>query len=227
MTGGAARFCAFVLALLCSAPALAARIIDPSSARAAISTPAVTARDASLAALASEGRATELAARLELIAHDGSLVDVAQEWLLDRGLHALARMTPSPAALATVRRLALRSPAVFTRVDPDHGDRGTPLYDAGATARFVLRSWERNAARTAAAIAGLHDHAEVTAFAKTWPKGPKAYPHLAGAATLQRYVGTDGIPAAEPVHVAPKGRRSKAPGKRKVGKGKAGRPARR
>jgi hypothetical protein len=151
MTGGAARFCAFALALLCSAPALAARIVDPSSARAATTTPAITARDASLAALASEGRATELAARLELIAHDGSLVDVAQEWLLDRGLHALARMTPSPAALVAVRRLALRSPVVFTRVDPDHGDRATPLYDAGATARFVLRSWERGAARAAAA----------------------------------------------------------------------------
>ena len=151
MTGGAARFCALALALLCSAPALAARIVDPASARAAISTPAVSARDAGLATLASEGRATELAARLELIARDGSLPDVAQEWLLDRGLHALARMTPSPAARATVRRLALRSPTVFTRVDPDHGDRATPLYDAGATARFVLRSWERSAARTAAA----------------------------------------------------------------------------
>ncbi len=72
-----------------------------------------------------------------------------------------------------------------------------------------------------------HDHAEVTAFAKTWPRGPKAYPHLAAGATLQRYVGTDGIPAAEPVHVAPKAKRSKAAGKRKAGKRKAGRSARR
>ena len=46
-----------------------------------------------------------------------------------------------------------------------------------------------------------HDHAEVTAFARTWPKGPTAYPHLAAGATLQRYAGTDGIPAAEPVLV--------------------------
>jgi hypothetical protein len=51
----------------------------------------------------------------------------------------------------TVSRLALRRPSVFTRADPDHGDRATPLYDAGATARFVLRSWERRAARAAAA----------------------------------------------------------------------------
>lgn len=48
-----------------------------------------------------------------------------------------------------------------------------------------------------------HDHAEVAAFARTWAKGAKAYPHLAAGATLQRYVGTEGIPAAEPIVVAP------------------------
>lgn len=63
-----------------------------------------------------------------------------------------------------------------------------------------------------------HDHAEVAAFARTWPKGPKAYPHLAAGATLQRYVGTDGIPAAEPIVVAPAAKRSKAPAKRKTGR---------
>jgi hypothetical protein len=47
------------------------------------------------------------------------------------------------------------------------------------------------------------DHAEVAAFARTWPKGATAYPHVAAGATLQRYVGTDGIPAAEPVVIAP------------------------
>lgn len=47
------------------------------------------------------------------------------------------------------------------------------------------------------------DHAEVAAFAKTWPKGAAAYPHLAAAATLQRYVGTEGIPAAKPILIAP------------------------
>lgn len=63
-----------------------------------------------------------------------------------------------------------------------------------------------------------HDHAEVAAFAKTWPKGSQAYPHLAAGATLQRYVGTDGIPAAEPILVAPTAKRSKAPVKRKAGR---------
>ncbi|NKE46202.1 hypothetical protein HB662_15555 [Roseomonas frigidaquae] len=77
-----------------------------------------------------------------------------------------------------------------------------------------------------------HDHAEVSAFARTWPKGPEAYPHLAAVATLQRYVGTEGIPAAEPIIVTPKAerhrmavkpsktgaKRSKAPAKRKAGR---------
>jgi hypothetical protein len=151
MAGGTARLCALALALLCSAPVLAAGVVDPASARAAISTPATAARAAELASLEAEGRPSDLAARLELIARDITLGEVAREWLLDRGLHALARMTPSPAARVTVSRLALRQAAVFTRVDPDHRDRATPLYDAGATARFVMRSWERSAARAAAA----------------------------------------------------------------------------
>jgi len=77
-----------------------------------------------------------------------------------------------------------------------------------------------------------HDQAEVAAFAKTWPKGSAAYPHLAADATLQRYAGTEGIPAAEPVPPAPaairpqvaaKGlkpsaKRPKPPSKRKSGR---------
>jgi hypothetical protein len=150
MTGGTVGIGALALALCASTPAFGAHVVDPASARQAISTPAVTTRDAGLAALAAEGRATELASRLELIAHDATLSDVAQEWLLDRGLHALARIEPSPAARATVTRLSSRAPTVYTRADPDHGERATPLYDAGATARFVLRSWERHAARATA-----------------------------------------------------------------------------
>ena len=59
-----------------------------------------------------------------------------------------------------------------------------------------------------------HDHAEVTAFAKTWPTGPDAYPHLAAEATLQRYVGTEGIPAAEPILLGPPPKRSALAAKR-------------
>jgi hypothetical protein len=62
-----------------------------------------------------------------------------------------------------------------------------------------------------------HDHAEVAAFARTWPKGAQAYPHLAAGATLQRYVGTDGIPSAEPILITRPAKRSKVPAKRKAG----------
>lgn len=152
MRGRIARAFGFAVALGLSADlASAARVVDPASARSAVSTPLVAAQDGELAALAASGRATELAARLERIAHDATLVDVAQEWLLDRGLHALARNAPTPAARAAVVRLASRPPLVYARIDPDHGDRATPLYDAGATARFVLRHWDRVAARDATA----------------------------------------------------------------------------
>jgi hypothetical protein len=151
MTGGITRYFALACALgLASLPALAEHVVDPASARQAIENPVAAARDAELSALAAGGRATELAARLELIAHDATLTDVAQEWLLDRGLHALVRIAPTREARATVARLVSRVPVVYARVDPDHGNRATPLYDAGATARFVLRSWERNDARATA-----------------------------------------------------------------------------
>ncbi len=148
MTGGNARIFALALALSLGGPAShAARVVDPASAREAIANPAVMALDAELAALAAGNRATELAARLEVIAHGRTLTDVAQEWLLDRGLHALARIAPTREARATIARLATRRPTVYTRVDRDHSERATPLYDAGATARFVLRNWDRSAAR--------------------------------------------------------------------------------
>ena len=89
MTGGNVRI--IVLALVLSPggqAAHAASVVDPASARQAIANPAVMALDAELAALAAGNRATELAARLEVIAHDRTLTAVAQEWLLDRGLHA-------------------------------------------------------------------------------------------------------------------------------------------
>lgn len=58
-----------------------------------------------------------------------------------------------------------------------------------------------------------YDQAEVAAFAGTWPKGRDSYPHLAAGATLQRYVGREGIPAAEPVAVPAMPKRSEVPAK--------------
>lgn len=152
MTGGIAGLLAFALAFGLAGSALAAaRIVDPAAARLAVENPAVLTRDAELAALATSGRADTLAARLEFTAVDPTLGDVAREWLLDRGLHRLAALRPSPAARAAVDRLAARRPTVYARIDPDHGDRAAPLYDVGATARFVRRSWSRADARATAA----------------------------------------------------------------------------
>jgi hypothetical protein len=73
-----------------------------------------------------------------------------------------------------------------------------------------------------------HDHAEVAAFAKTWPKGPEAYPHLAAEATLQRYVGREGMPAAEPIVVTPPAKRPRVAAKpAKVGVKRSKAPAKR
>jgi hypothetical protein len=55
------------------------------------------------------------------------------------------------------------------------------------------------------------DQAEVADFARRWAGGAGTYPHLAAAATLQRYAGAGGMPAAEPLPAAPK--RPKPPAK--------------
>ncbi|MBP0465422.1 hypothetical protein J5Y09_15960 [Roseomonas sp. PWR1] len=61
-----------------------------------------------------------------------------------------------------------------------------------------------------------YDNAEIAAFARTWPKGPKAYPHLAAGATLQRYAGKEGIPAPHDKAAATTSKRPKASAQRKA-----------
>lgn len=167
MTGGTGRAFALALALCIAGAARAApQVVDAGATRRALDNPAVLARDAELSAFAGGGRADELAARLDVIAFDATLDDVAREWLIDRGLHRLGRLPPTPAARATVARLAGRKPVVYARIDPDHGDRATPLYDAGATARFVLREWNRRHARAEAeALLAAGDPAAVERYA--------------------------------------------------------------
>jgi hypothetical protein len=88
------------------------------------------------------------------------------------------------ARTARGRRRARNRPKASRRKDrPQAGERDDRLRAAKATATLV---------RTIRRM----DHAEVAAFAKRWPAGAKSYPHLAAGATIQRYAGTDGIPAA-------------------------------
>ncbi|ONG53968.1 hypothetical protein BKE38_11260 [Pseudoroseomonas deserti] len=61
-----------------------------------------------------------------------------------------------------------------------------------------------------------HDQAEVAAFARTWPDGPQAYPHLAAGATLQRYAGAEGMPEARPLRLAPPEKKSEKKPDRKA-----------
>lgn len=63
----------------------------------------------------------------------------------------------------------------------------------------------RQGLRPAAVVATLvqairrHDQAELAAFARSWPAGATAYPHVAAEATQQRYAGPEGMPAPEPL----------------------------
>ncbi|WP_419897798.1 hypothetical protein [Roseomonas sp. USHLN139] len=63
-----------------------------------------------------------------------------------------------------------------------------------------------------------HDQAEVASFARTWPAGSEAYPHLAAGATLQRYAGPEGIPEAKPLRLAPPETERETKRERKAGK---------
>lgn len=83
---------------------------------------------------------------------------------------------------------------------------------------LLRREGLRPAQAAAALVQAIRrmDHAEVAAFARRWPKGAEAYPHLAAGATLQRYAGRKGIPAARPVALAPPAKRKKASAKRKA-----------
>ncbi|MFZ2508230.1 MAG: hypothetical protein WAW79_07145 [Steroidobacteraceae bacterium] len=150
-----------VMALLALCPALsstaAAQVTNLAAARRAIEEPRIVALETDLSATAQSGATDALARLLQTIAADPQMEPAAREWLLDRGLHGLAQLPPTAAARAAVLRLALRAPSVFVRADPDHGSSSVPLYDAGATARFVIDSWQRAAARDetgAALLAG-------------------------------------------------------------------------
>jgi hypothetical protein len=149
-----AGYTALFVLVLAAAPVSAREVVDIGAARRVLAGSAAVEGVAQLAALARTGAVDELGAQLERVVADARLNSIEREWLLDRGLHDLARLTPSPAARAIVEGIARREPEVFVRVDPDHGRHAVPLYDPPATARFVLRTWMRAAARDQA-LAGL------------------------------------------------------------------------
>ncbi len=152
-----------VASWLMLAPAGAAELIDLATAQRANANPQVMALDARLTQAAQSGATDALVAGLQSIAADRQLPPVARESLLDHGLHELARLAPTPAARALAVQLRSHAPQVYLRADPDHRGPGAPLYDVGATARFVLGSWQRSAARDQAAAdlqAGLPSSVE-------------------------------------------------------------------
>ncbi len=149
---------AMMIALsLAMTPAIAAQVIDRAAARRAVADPGTVAAGAQLAAFARNGAVDALAAELQSLASDRRMDPVAREWLLDRGLQELAPLAPTPKARSVVETLKARGPAIFVPADPDHGGFAVPLFDIGATARFVLNCWQRAAAREetrAALLAG-------------------------------------------------------------------------
>lgn len=144
---------AFLVLWLATAAASAPQIVDPSAIRRTTADPVLIQRAEQLAALARSGATDELGRQLRSAAGDAALGALAREWLLDRGLHEAARLTPTDGLRATVEALASRRPEVFVRADPDHGHHAVPLFDPGATARFVLRGWTRAQSRERAAAA--------------------------------------------------------------------------
>jgi hypothetical protein len=132
--------------------AYAREVVTRSAAQQVAANAVVSAQAQRYASLADAGASDALVLELEKALADVTLPALALEWLLDRGLHELARVNPTPAGRSFLESIARRPAEIFARIDPDHGGQVAPLYDPAATARFVLRQWHRaTAARQAAA----------------------------------------------------------------------------
>ena len=140
-----------LVAIIGGARAHAAQVVDAASVQKAAD--ATAAHAARFKALADRGAADELVSAIRALPDVAPHGSIAHEQLLNRGLHELGRLEPTPAARAFVRESARLQPQVYVRVDPDHGSHATPLYDPGATARFVLGKWTRTEARKTALAA--------------------------------------------------------------------------
>ena len=137
--------------------ALAREVIDPASLRRAVAQPEVAARGRRMDELVRLNDLPALAEELRRAIGDPQLTEVAREWLIDRALHGLAGGVPTPQARALVEKVSRREPHVYTVADPEHArefatgavqaSSAVPAIDPGATARFVLRQWDRADAR--------------------------------------------------------------------------------
>lgn len=145
-----AAFCALWLA---AATVHAQQVVQSSAVQKATASAAATEQAQRLSALAARNATGELVAELQRLAQDPAAASIIHEWLLDRGLHELSRLQPTPAATSLLHTISQRAPRIFVQVDPDHGTHAVPLYDPGATARFVLRKWDRRQARDEASAA--------------------------------------------------------------------------
>jgi len=134
-------------------PANAREVVDPAEIRRATSQYEVVRQAQRLDTLARARAVDPLGEELKRALGDPAFGAIAREWLLDRALHELARQVPTQPVRVLVTDLARRQPEVFIRADPEQGSHGVPLYDPGATARFVLQIWARAAERDAAAAA--------------------------------------------------------------------------
>ena len=161
----ACSFRAALAAVLCCltipAPTQAREVVDSGAVHKALADAAVASEAQRIDALADRQATDALVGALEQLPRIQAKGTIAHEWLLDRGLHALAKVKPTPSARTLLQRIAQEQPQIFVRVDPDHGPHAVPLYDPGATARFVLKTWERTAAREQTAAALLAN--------QTWP----------------------------------------------------------
>lgn len=133
--------------------AQAQQIVQPYAAQKATTSAAAVEHSQRLSTLADRQATSELVAELQRLSQGAGNVSIANEWLLDRGLHELSRVQPTTAAKTLLHTISQRPAQLFVQVDPDHGSHAVPLYDPGATARFVLRNWERTAAREQASAA--------------------------------------------------------------------------
>jgi hypothetical protein len=143
---------AFLLGCLATSPR-AREVVTRSVVQEVAASAAIGAQARRYAALADAGASDALVLELQKIATDAGASALEREWLMDRALHELVRSAPTPAGRSLLESIARRPAEIFVQVDPDHGGQVAPLYDPAATARFVLRQWDRTAAARGAAAA--------------------------------------------------------------------------